>query len=136
MDRRIVAINNWITARYFKEADLQVFIRNIKELEKHKISISPSVKISAPANARKTADILLCTGADEKEVTKKIGSEKLVLNYLWGEKYEVYTLIEKGELFDLIDRKDGIKKLYKTIAEQILSITDSEVEMRGIKEGH
>lgn len=60
LDRRVVVINNWITARYFKESDLQVFVRDINELEKCKISISPSVKISAPVNARKTADILLC----------------------------------------------------------------------------
>ena len=26
MDRRIVAINNWLTARYFKKADIETFL--------------------------------------------------------------------------------------------------------------
>ena len=81
MDRHIVAINNWVTVRYYEEADLQVFVRNIKEFEKHKISISSSIKILALTNVRKTADVLLCTGANEK-AKEKIGSEKLILNYL------------------------------------------------------
>lgn len=30
MDRRILAINNWVTARYFKKSDVDTFFRNLE----------------------------------------------------------------------------------------------------------
>lgn len=133
MDRRVVAINNWVTARYFKKDDLATYFRNLNYFIQKDIEIAPTIMVSKPTKMRRTADVILCSGVDEARAKSKIGAEKLLLSYGWSDKYEITKLVERDEILSCMKKKNGIEELYRNISSYLVSITDENVEMRGVR---
>lgn len=79
MDRRRVAINNWVTARYFKKSDVDTFFRSLEVFIKKSVEVHPNISVSKPIKNRRTADVILSSGVIESEAREKIGVEKLLL---------------------------------------------------------
>ena len=89
--------------------------------------------ISNPAKNTRAADILLCSGVNEREVKEKNRVEKLLLQYSWNTKYEADMLIGEKEIIRAVKTKDGITEIFNSISQYVKDITDSDVEMQGIK---
>ncbi len=134
MNRRFIVVTNWVTGRYFKQADIEDFFRNITYLERRGIPVSPSIRISPPTKTRKTPDIFLCTGASSKAAKSRAEEGKLILTYEWNEFWsETYELIDEKEIMKQIKRKDGKINLTNAISNHLLKITEDSVELRNIR---
>ena len=133
MDRRIVAINNWVTARYFKKSDVDTFFRNLEVFIKKGVEVHPNISVSKPIKSRRTADVILSSGVIESEAREKIGAEKLLLQYSWNEHYELCKVVDEKVVMAAMKSKDGASVLFEKISDYVREVTDSDVEMRGIK---
>ena len=133
MDRRIVAINNWVTARYFKKSDVDTFFRNLEVFIKKGVEVHPNISVSKPIKSRRTADVILSSGVIESEAREKIGAEKLLLQYSWNEHYELCKVVDEKTVMAATKSKDGASVLFEKISDYVREVTDSDVEMRGIK---
>lgn len=133
MDRRILAINNWITARYFKKSDVDTFFRNLEVFTKRGIEVHPNISVSKPIKSRRTADVILSSGVIESEAREKIGEEKLLLQYSWNEHYELCEVVDEKAVMAAMKLRDGASVLFEKISDYVREVTDSDVEMRGIK---
>ncbi|MCI5512032.1 MAG: hypothetical protein MR436_16805 [Eubacterium sp.] len=133
MDRRIVAINNWVTARYFKKSDVDTFFRNLEFFIKKGVEVHPNISVSKPIKSRRTADVILSSGVIESEAREKIGAEKLLLQYSWNEHYELCKVVDEKAVIAAMESKDGASVLFEKISDYVREVTDSDVEMRGIK---
>lgn len=133
MDRRIVAINNWVTARYFKKSDIETFFRNLDVFIKRGVKIHPSISISNPTKNRRTTDVILCSGVTESEAKEKIGSEKLLLQYSWNEHYELSKVKDEKTIIGAMKSKEGVSIIFDKVSCYVKEVTNSDVEMCGIK---
>ena len=132
MDRRILAINNWVTARYFKKSDVDTFFRNLEVFIKKGVEVHPNISVSKPIKSRRTADVILSSGVIESEAREKIGAEKLLLQYSWNEHYELCKVVDEKAVMVAMKSKDGASVLFEKISDYVREVTDSEVEMHGI----
>lgn len=133
MDRRVLAINNWVTTRYFKKGDLATYFRYLNYFIQKDIEIAPTIMVSKPTKMRRTADVILCFGVDEARAKSKIGAERLLLSCGWSDKHEITKLVERDEILSCMKKKNGIEELYRNISSYLVSITDENVEMRGVR---
>lgn len=59
--------------------------------------------------------------------------EKLLLQYSWNEHYELCEVVDEKAVMAAMKLRDGASVLFEKISDYIREVTDSDVEMRGIK---
>lgn len=131
MDRRVLPINIWVTARYFRLADILEFVKVLKEFEKLGVKTNPEIKIAEPFETRRIPDLFFCTGVSEKDAKKCVSGNRIVTNCYWREG-AAYTFMSRKQIESFV-KSGEYNDLFQTICQHLDTITDKNVELRNIR---
>ena len=131
MDRRVLPINIWVTARYFRLADILEFVKAIKEFEKLGVRTNPEIKIAEAFEKRKIPDLFFCTGVSENDAKKCVSGNRIVTNCYWREG-ATYTFMSRKQI-EAFMKSGDYNDLFQKLCQHLDTITDKDVELRNIR---